>query len=63
MQAPYDSVEAKNRVYTFVMKKNALYRGSSLVQSNVSSHLPSAPSRSYSTIAARYLHKAVKYMI
>jgi hypothetical protein len=37
------------RLYTFVKKRNELYRGSSLVQSNVARNLPSPPVRSYST--------------
>jgi hypothetical protein len=37
------------RLYTFVKKRNELYRGSSLVQSNVARKLRSHPVRSYST--------------
>ena len=37
------------RLYTFVKKRNELYRGSSLVQSNVARKLRSSPVRSYST--------------
>ena len=37
------------RLYTFVKKRNELYRGCSLVQSNVARQLPSPPVRSYST--------------
>jgi hypothetical protein len=40
---------ADARLYTFVKKRNELYRGSSLVQSNVAEQLPSSPVRSYST--------------
>ena len=49
----YHTLEAKNRVYTFVKKQNALYRGSRLVQSNVSRFLPSPPIRSLSTVSLR----------
>ena len=37
------------RLYTFVKKRNELYRGCSLVRSNVARQLPSPPVMSYST--------------
>jgi hypothetical protein len=37
------------RLYTFLKKRNELYRGSSLIQSNVAINLQSPPVRSYST--------------
>lgn len=61
MKPPYDTEMAKNRVYTFVKKRNALYQGSNLVQSNVVRCLPSPPVKtaSYSTTVARYVCKKV----
>eukprot|EP01035_Chromulina_nebulosa_P027162 gene27162-35679_t len=41
--------ENEARLYTFVKKRNELYCGCSLVQSNVARKLPSPPVRSYST--------------
>jgi len=40
---------AEDRLYTFVKERNELYRGSSLVQSNVARRLPSPSVRSYFT--------------
>lgn len=57
--APYDTVEAKNRIYTYSKMKNALYRGSTLVRSNVVRHLPSPTTKSYSTYAFSCMRRAV----
>jgi len=56
-----------NNVYTFLKKKNALYRGSNLVQSNAVRRLPSPPpltpaSKSYSTFAMSCLRVVAKGM-
>jgi hypothetical protein len=60
MKEPYNTDEAKDCVYTFVKKRNALFRGSRLVQSNVVRLLPSPPARSYSTYALGCLRRVVK---
>jgi hypothetical protein len=56
MKTPYDTLEAKNRVYTFVKKRNALFRGSGLIKENVVKSLPSPPpraSRAFSTLGLK----------
>ena len=41
MRPPYDTDDAKNRVYTYIKHQNALYRGSNVVKRGVSKYLPS----------------------
>mmetsp|Transcript_8578 Transcript_8578/g.12802 ORF Transcript_8578/g.12802 Transcript_8578/m.12802 type:complete len:105 (-) Transcript_8578:231-545(-) len=54
-------VPVKNdaRLYTYVTRRNELFRGASLVQSNVARRLPSPPVRSYSTTAMILLKRVV----
>ena len=49
----------KNRIYTFVKTKNALYRGSTLIRSNVVNSLstPALPVRTFSTLLLRRVNK------
>jgi len=60
MKAPYDTLEAKNRVYTFIKKKNALFRGEVLIRENVVKSLSSPPSRAYSTLGLKSMLKFVR---
>jgi hypothetical protein len=62
MESPYDTNEAKNRVYTFLKQRNTLYRGSIKVRGDVSKHLPSPviAGKSYSTFALRYIRRVAK---
>lgn len=59
-ESPYNTPEAKNRVYTFVKSKNQLYRGSTLVQSYVVQRLKASPLKTYCTIAFGGLRRAVR---
>ena len=59
MKEPYNTVEAKNRIYTYVKKSNELYRGTCLVKSNVT-RLPSPPKTPYSTYAFGCLRRVMK---
>ena len=58
LTAPFDTAEARNRVYTFSKMKNALYRGNTLVRTNVR-HLSSPNTRSYSTYVVSCMRRAV----
>ena len=60
MKEPYNTPKYKNYVYTFVKRRNALFRGSSLVKSNVSKWLSISPVKSYSTFALGFLRRVVK---
>jgi hypothetical protein len=59
MKEPYNTAEAKNRIYTYVKKSNELYRGTCLVKSNVT-RLPSPPKTRYSTYAFGCLRRVMK---
>jgi hypothetical protein len=59
MKEPYNTAEAKNRIYTYVKKSNELYRGTCLVKSNVT-RLPSPPKTRYSTYAFGCLIRVMK---
>jgi hypothetical protein len=39
MKSPYDTEDAKNRVYTFIKHQNTLYRGATIVRKGVSKYL------------------------
>jgi hypothetical protein len=62
LSKPYDSLDYKNSIYTFVKKKNALYRGSTLIQSNVARRLPSPPTRYYSNTSMDCVRKIVRML-
>ena len=59
LTAPYDTAKAKERIYTFLKEKNALYRGNTLVRSNVVRYLPSPTTKSYSTYVFSSMRRAV----
>jgi hypothetical protein len=62
MEKPYNTLEAKNKVYTFVKNKNALYCGSSLVKSNVV-RLLSPPIRPFCTLVVKtFLPRMLKQL-
>jgi hypothetical protein len=63
LNKPYDSLDYKNSIYTFVKKKNALYRGSTLIQSNVARRLPSPPARYYSITSMNCVRKVFVRML
>lgn len=64
LEEPYQSDDAKNRIYTFLKKRNVLYRGSTLVKSSVCKNLPTppTPTRSFSTFAFSHLRRVVKFL-
>ncbi len=62
MEKPYDTLEAKNRIYTYIKKKNALYCGKTMVRKDVSRYIPSPPKRSFSAIAVGRLSNALKFI-
>jgi len=62
LNKPYDSLHYKNSIYTFVKKKNALYRGSTLIQSNVARRLPFPPARYYSNTSMDCVRKFVRML-
>jgi hypothetical protein len=58
---PYESDDAKNRIYTFLKKQNVLYRGSILVNKGVCKNLPTPTTRPFSTFAFGHLRRVVKF--
>jgi hypothetical protein len=62
-EKPYESDSAKNRIYTFLKKRNVLYRGSTMVQNGVCKHLSTPLTRPYSTFAfGTHLRRVVKFL-
>jgi hypothetical protein len=58
---PYESDDAKNRVYTFLKNRNVLYRGSIEVKKGVCKNLPTPTTRLFSTFAFSHLRRVVKF--